>query len=80
MEDEKSWALQLLILQKHPSLRGMSVSTAAQFGVRRAKVLDSLIQELIYFRRLPRLVSAAATKTVKGSHHAFHSRRNIKGV
>jgi hypothetical protein len=80
MEDEKSWALQLLILQKHPSLRGMSVSTAAQFGVRRAKVLDSLIQELIYFRRLPHLASAAATKTVKGSHHAFPSRRNIRGV
>jgi hypothetical protein len=79
MEDEKSWALQLLI-QKHPSLRGISVSTAAQFGVRRAKFLDSLIQELIYFRRLPHLASAAATKTVKGSHHAFHGRRNIRGV
>jgi hypothetical protein len=57
----------------------MSMNTAAQFGVRRAKFLDSLIQKRINLPCLPLLVFAVATKTVKGGHHSFHGRRKKRG-
>jgi hypothetical protein len=56
------------------------MNTAAQFGVRRAKFLDSLIQKQINLPCLPHLAPAAATKTVKGGHHSFHGRRKKGGV
>jgi hypothetical protein len=77
MEDEKSWALHLLT-QMYSSPCGMFMKTAAHFGVRPAKFLDSWIQEQIDLRCLPCLVSAVATKTPK--RRAFHGSRKIGGV
>jgi hypothetical protein len=79
MEDKKSWALHLLT-QMCSSLRGMFMNTAAHFGVRRAKFLDSSIQERLDVRCLLRLVSAVAAKTPKGRPRAFHGSRKIGGV
>jgi hypothetical protein len=79
MKEEKSWALNLLKQMCSPPY-GMSMNTAAHFGVRRAKFLDSSIQERLDVRCLPRLVSAVAAKTPKGRPRAFHGSRKIGGV
>jgi hypothetical protein len=79
IKEEKSWALNLLKQMCSPPY-GMSMNTAAHFGVRRAKFLDSLIQEQIDLRCLPRLEFARSKKTPKRRHCAFHGLGNTDEV